>query len=131
MSHWRKELTHRLAACLLALGILAAVIHAPAARAGTWRYFGPAFDNSQCVAQFGSGVCVDGYLTGSVSFDGIPDNYSGNLHKTDVTAWTMSGSGVATLSTGANLTAGTFSFSSGSLGGWSFQARNGLTEPQI
>jgi hypothetical protein len=133
MRNVRQTVTIALRNIGFVLGVLVALasVGSTAAQASMYKYFGPAFDLTQCTYQFGPGICVDGSLSGMVSFDGIPDNYSGTLHKTDVTAWSMSASGVASLSTGANLNAGTFSFSNGSLGGWSFQARNGLTQPRI
>ncbi len=116
-----------------AAGIIVPLIMAGSVsgHAVTYRYSGPAWDTGQCASQpgYNSGICIDGSLSGSVTFDGIPDTYTGNLFVTDVTAWSLS-SPIASLGLGDNLSSGDrFYINAGQMYYWLFGARRGVTEP--
>src|SRR5579883_1461977 len=94
------------------------------ARALTLLYVGPAFNKSQCATHFSpSSACQDGDLTGSITFGGVSDTYSGTLTSTSITAWDFYASGIISMGTGDPIYAASFTLSSGQMSSWSFQAQ--------
>jgi RHS repeat-associated protein len=115
------------AARLLLISCLAFLISGglPRAQALTLDYVGPGWDTGQCAVHYPPGsACIGGSLTGSLTFAGVPDTYSGTLNSTNITSWTYTGSGVTTLGTGNTISAN-FTLSSGQPVSWSVQSQLG------
>lgn len=100
------------------------------AQALVFYYTGPAWDTSFCAVHYNPGsACKNGNLSGSVTFGGVSDTYSGTLHHTDLSSWVMEGTSVMSLSSASGVTAisGTFNISNGQMGGVVFQAQKAVT----
>src|SRR5579863_4408543 len=119
--HTFRSNCHAAALLLFSLLVFAiTVTGSKPAQALTLTYVGPAWDTSACAVHFSpSSGCQNGSLTGSVTFSGIADDYSGMIYTTPITSWNMSGGGVANLSSASNyLQQGTFSFYQGIPSSW-------------
>lgn len=88
-------------------------------------YVGPAWDTSFCAVHYSpSSACQNGNLSGSLTFGGYSDTYSGTLNTGDLSAWTMEGTNVMSLNSGSGATiSGFFYISSGQMSGLVFQGQ--------
>ena len=118
------------AICIAALLLF---MNAAPASAQTYYYIGPAFSIEECEALIseGSPPCTSGSITGSVTFQGIPLDYSGTI--TDIAAYSLSASGVGTMGSMNDLTNSNFQLSNGEITYWQLGAYqgSGLTDKQI
>ena len=88
------------------------------ATAQTYFYIGQPFDIAECTAHVGSGPCVNGSVTASVTFAGLPSGYSGTVSVNDVASASLNAANVISLDTGMTgiSRGGTgFSFTNGNL----------------
>lgn len=69
---------HHLNYATLLLFLLAFIgVGGRAAHAATYFYSGPAWNTSQCAIHYTPATCINGSITGSVTFTGISSSYSG------------------------------------------------------
>lgn len=99
----------------LALSLTLGVVKPVSAQ--TYFYSGQPFDVPYCQATHPSCTCVSGNVSGSVTFSGIPSDYTGTAYVDKVASYSLSASGVGTFSTFTDFSP-FFQFSSGRITNW-------------
>jgi YD repeat-containing protein len=90
-------------------------------------YTGPGYSYSDCILFGGtSSNCIaNGSVIGSVTLNGVPANFTGITTNSQVSSFSLSASGVGTVTT--DLNGATFYFANGILTGWNIGAGNSTT----
>ncbi len=117
----------RNAASLTALALLSAafIYAAPSsAQVQTYTYMGPAFSLEDCEdTGLGSPPCIgSGSVNGSVTLFGVPANYTGTITVDNLLSYSLSVSGIGSLSSLSDLDTTSFTFTNGAITGWLFNA---------
>jgi hypothetical protein len=107
---------------MVAVGFLAQPDPA-AAQVQTYDYTGPAFSIPDCETLYStSPPCTNGSITASFTLTGVTDNFTGTIPISQVSAWSMTASGVGSMSDGSSgvtLTGGVgFGFTNGQILSW-------------
>ena len=113
---------------LVALTFFAVFVSNPAkAQLLTYYYTGPSFDLADCT--LGAPPCIaGGSVNGSITYWGVPYNYTGYVHANQVVASTASASGFGTL-TNSVVNADLY-LSSGAVISWDWENSTGSSLPQ-
>jgi YD repeat-containing protein len=95
-----------------------------AAQVQTYYYQGPAFDIATCESLTGQTAppCTNGSVSASVTLP-APAGYTGSFNETQVLSWSMSASGVGSLSAGDDLFPGHFALLNGQMATWEMQGQ--------
>jgi hypothetical protein len=113
------------------LFILLATFQGGPARAGSYYYFGPSFDASECAA-LGVTNCAPGAVTG-IMYAPVSSSFSGVI--TSVPSWSLFALGnfinPGTTSTPPSSSVTQFSFASGQISGWIFAGASIQTSPIV
>jgi RHS repeat-associated protein len=92
------------------------------AQSQTYTYIGPAWSISQCEGQgFTAPPCIDGSVTGSVTFTGVPDGYSGTVNASNVASFEFDATSVGSLNDSNYVESNTYYLNSGNITGWQVQ----------
>ena len=113
-----------LPALVFVLSLLWSIVPAPAQVVGY--YIGPPWDISACESLFHTTAppCINGSVVGSVTFAGVSSTFTGSVTGSQVTSYTLSATGVPSISSLSDLNVGgsTFGITNGQVTSAAWQA---------